>query len=73
MPVSTTTSPVTQTADVEVKNAVMKSPQVPSAIEIGSMSRIVPKEMTARKPKQMVRGTVTNLLDSQADSRLDRE
>jgi hypothetical protein len=49
---------VTQTAEVEVKIAVMGSFQFPSIVEKGIISSRAPAAMTARKPKQMVRETV---------------
>ena len=48
--VSTTTSPVTQTADVAVNSATTRSASVPRAREIGNSRRIVPIVMRAAKP-----------------------
>jgi hypothetical protein len=48
--VSTTTRPVTHTADVAVKRAVTGSAGRPGAREIGSHSRSVPIPISARKP-----------------------
>jgi hypothetical protein len=47
-PVSTTTSPVTQTAEVEVKRASISRRGILAA-EIGKLRRIVPVRMTPAK------------------------
>lgn len=51
--VSTTTSPVTQTAEVAVNRASIGGVQVPSLDEIGSMSSSVPAMITAPNPAAM--------------------
>jgi hypothetical protein len=56
--VSTTISPVTQTAEVDVNSAVVKSAPIPSAWEIGNINSSVPRVITVKKPKQIVRATV---------------
>src|SRR5512146_817191 len=58
VPVSTTISPVTQTAEVEVNRATKRLFQEPSAVEKGSNKSSVPTAITIKKPKQMVRDTV---------------
>ena len=52
--VSTTTSPVTQTADVEVNSASINGVQPPAFDAKGSASRSVPSKMTAKKPRMMI-------------------
>ena len=52
--VSTTMRPVTQTAEVEVKRAFMMESPFPVLVAKGSMSRMVPTTITAKKLKRMV-------------------
>jgi hypothetical protein len=52
--VSLTTSPVTQVADVAVKSALPKDVGMPYREEMGSMSRIVPRQMRPAKPKMTI-------------------
>jgi hypothetical protein len=49
VPVSTTTSPVTHTADVAVNKAVSHGALWPLALAQGSISSAVPTPMVARK------------------------
>src|SRR5690606_40748354 len=44
-------SPVTQTAEVEVNNAVSSDAEPTPTVAAGSISRPVPMEMTIRKPR----------------------
>lgn len=55
VPVSTTTRPVTQTAEVEVKSAVTKSAEEPFSLATGSISRTVPSRITVPKAVTTVR------------------
>jgi hypothetical protein len=56
VPVSATTSPVTQTADVAVKTASMKRIGWPSAETAGSDSRQAPSRMIRANPAASTRG-----------------
>ena len=49
--VSCSTSPVTHTADVEVKSASRNGVSVRARLDTGSISSSVPKRMTAEKPR----------------------
>jgi hypothetical protein len=49
---------VTHTAEVEVNSATIMSFHLPSLVEKGIISRMVPTAITAKKPKQIVRETV---------------
>lgn len=51
VPVSTTASPVTQTAEVAVKSALTKPTLAPSTDEIGRLSSNAPMKITAANPK----------------------
>ncbi len=55
VPVSTTTRPGTQAADVEVNRAVTKPVAPPSSEAAGSVSSTVPRRMTAAKAMTTVR------------------
>jgi hypothetical protein len=48
--VLTTTSPVTQVADVDVNNAVVRGTEVLATVEIGSLSKTAPIIIIVRKP-----------------------
>ena len=52
--VSLTTSPVTHTADVDVKRAVSNEALIPSLDETGSMRRKAPIRIAPRKPRIMI-------------------
>ena len=54
-PVSTTTSPVTQTALVEVKSAFSGVICTPGCTENGSMSSAAPQRISTAKPMAMIR------------------
>jgi hypothetical protein len=56
---STTASPVTHTADVEINNPVIGLGHVPLVTEIGKVSNKAPTVITARKPKHIVLAGVT--------------
>jgi hypothetical protein len=51
VPVSTTTRPVTQTAEVAVKKAFRKPGLLPLALEMGSVNKSAPINITAANPK----------------------
>src|SRR5699024_8708252 len=53
--VSTTTSPVKQTAEVEVNKAVTRSVDLPGAVAAGRSSRTVPIAITAAKANTTIR------------------
>ncbi|RDI41769.1 hypothetical protein DFR68_13018 [Nocardia mexicana] len=55
MAVSTTTSPVTQTADVEVNTAVTTGVQPLDSEEIGSINNRAPSRFTAANPATVSR------------------
>ena len=61
MPTSTTESPVTHTADVDVNRAVIGSVHVPLLEDKGSINNNVPNEITAKKPKHMVLAGFTSM------------
>tara|TARA_Y100000588_G_C13594142_1_gene644153 strand:- start:257 stop:403 length:147 start_codon:yes stop_codon:yes gene_type:complete len=48
--VSTTVNPVTVTAEIAVKRAVIKEGVEPDALEIGSVKRAVPSATRIAKP-----------------------
>jgi hypothetical protein len=50
VPVSTATSPVTHTAEVEVNSASRNRGESPDSVDAGSMSRPVPIMIASRKP-----------------------
>src|SRR5687768_12149400 len=50
-PVSTTASPVTDTAEVEVKRALLKEAGAPGTREIGSDSKSAPTRVSTAKPR----------------------
>ena len=54
VPVSTTTSPVTQLALVAVKSAGTKPVTVPDFDEMGSISNSVPSSIIRKKPRAIV-------------------
>ncbi|MNS63965.1 hypothetical protein D3C72_970750 [compost metagenome] len=56
MPVSLTTSPVTQVADVDVNSALMNSSGFPLVFEIGSIRSTVPSIIIAAKPSTRIWG-----------------
>ena len=60
--VSYTTSPVTQTAEVEVNRQSRNGVLIPAAAETGSISSSAPTRMTIRKPKRMICEDVSFLL-----------
>ena len=55
LPVSTTISPVSDTADVAVKSADRKEARAVPASANGSMSKTVPSKMSKRKPAAVKR------------------
>lgn len=59
--VSWTTSPVTHTADVEVKRASMNGVTEPSRDDTGSISSAAPVSMTSAKPRMMIWNTLRRL------------
>jgi hypothetical protein len=62
MYVSASTRPVTQDAEVAVKNAVSKFTHSPLRLEIGSISKIVPAMIVERIYKTIKRGYDSGLL-----------
>jgi len=50
VPVSTTTSPVTHTADVEVNKASKKPTLLPSLADIGNVNKTAPVSISKAKP-----------------------
>ena len=52
--VSRRMSPVTQEALVVVNNASVKDAPSPDAVEIGSMSKSVPKAIISKYPMEMI-------------------
>ena len=55
-PVSTTTSPVTHVADVEVNKAFKKERPFPSSVAIGRVNKNAPIRMTIAKPNTRIFG-----------------
>jgi hypothetical protein len=53
--VSTTTKPVTHTAEVDVKKALTRGVACPAALDMGSMSRMPPMTIRPAKPNIKVR------------------
>ena len=53
-PVSRTTSPVTQTHDVEVNNASTNGVTFPSLLAKGNISSNAPTRITRKKPKTII-------------------
>ncbi len=66
VPVSTTTRPVTHTAEVEVNRAVTNPVAPPSSEDTGSMSRNAPSRITAPKAMARVRAGCTANSDRRA-------
>jgi hypothetical protein len=62
LPTSTTDRPVTHTAEVDENSAVIGSLQVPLVLDMGSISKNAPVNMTAKKPKQIVLAGLTLML-----------
>ncbi|MNZ65510.1 hypothetical protein D3C78_837070 [compost metagenome] len=54
VPVSSTTSPVTQVADVAVNNASIKLTAFPLVLEMGSISSKAPIRMIDAKPSTII-------------------
>jgi hypothetical protein len=57
-PVSTTTNPVTQVADVAVKNASNPSNPFPFWVAIGKLSKKLPMRIITAKPNTSIFGGV---------------
>src|SRR5687767_7061862 len=57
-PVSTTTRPVTQTAEVAVKRATLNGGDEPLAVETGSIRSKVPSAITPAKPNTIMSALV---------------
>jgi hypothetical protein len=54
--VSTTTSPVTQEAEADVKKASINDVESPSRHEKGSIRRAVPNAISIKKPRATILG-----------------
>ena len=60
VPVSTTTSPVTHVAEVEVNKAFRKERPFPSSVEIGRVNKYEPISIKAAKPITRIFGGSKN-------------